>query len=336
MIAGGNAAFIYGLGTKIKKELNPGYSEIRIFTWRCQKSINIVQNSLKMDRNSRLLSYIEVYQTPSSCHQLLHQFKWKNGFRCRRCGCTETIKARAEYHMRCKNCKYDESSTAHTMFHKLKFPITKAFAIVFQVATMKKGMSACEISRQHTINKETAWFFRRKIQTAMMAEFANQDRFKENCNDLFEFIRDSGKSFNKKSLKSEKESIRHRKASKLPIEKKPNATVSMAPCRRSKRIKFASLKFKMLRAEKRGQRLLHFVNLMDTRIDSIWKEFRIYNLKSWLIGIHHRVSLEHIRHYFTEFIYRLKNRMIIQSLPMKILQRFVYHGRMPYLALIAA
>ncbi|MFO0386788.1 MAG: IS1595 family transposase [Flavobacteriales bacterium] len=51
----------------------------------------------------------------------------------------------------------------------MKFPLPVAFTMVCQLTTMKKGMSTLEISRQHGIHQETAWFFKRKVQQAMSA-----------------------------------------------------------------------------------------------------------------------------------------------------------------------
>jgi hypothetical protein len=63
---------------------------------------------------------------------------------------------------------YDESARAHTLFHKRKFPIESAFAIVYILSTVKKGMASCKIARQFDIHQETAWFFfRRKVQEAV-------------------------------------------------------------------------------------------------------------------------------------------------------------------------
>jgi transposase-like protein len=48
----------------------------------------------------------------------------------------------------------------------LKFPIQKAFGMVYMLTSMRKGMSSCELARQFGVHQETAWFFRRKVQKA--------------------------------------------------------------------------------------------------------------------------------------------------------------------------
>ncbi len=47
----------------------------------------------------------------------------------------------------------------------------------------------------------------------------------------------------------------------------------------------------------------------------------IMNCKSWLRGIHHSISAQHIQKYFDEFCFRFNRRNHIQSLPEILLKR---------------
>lgn len=116
---------------------------------------------------STALEFGYAFDTEEKCFSHLCKLKWDNGFTCRKCANNEFIKGRTWYYRRCRSCKYDESCTAHTLFHKLKFPVTRAFMIIHHISTLKKGLSTCEISRQFHVHQETAWFFKRKIQQAM-------------------------------------------------------------------------------------------------------------------------------------------------------------------------
>lgn len=42
--------------------------------------------------------------------------------------------------------------------------------MVYQLGTMKKGRSTCELRRQHGIHQEAAWIFKQKVQLAMQFE----------------------------------------------------------------------------------------------------------------------------------------------------------------------
>jgi len=55
----------------------------------------------------------------------------------------------------------------HTLFHKVKFSILKAFHIVYYVSTNKKGISSTELSRKLGLGQKTCWFFKQKVMNGM-------------------------------------------------------------------------------------------------------------------------------------------------------------------------
>jgi hypothetical protein len=68
---------------------------------------------------------------------------------------------------RYKACKYDESVTAHTLFHKLKFPLEKVFELLFLISASKKGISTNQLSEELEPDYEACLNFRRKAQKAI-------------------------------------------------------------------------------------------------------------------------------------------------------------------------
>ena len=50
----------------------------------------------------------------------------------------------------------------------MKFPVLKAFEIIFLLSNRKKGMSALEITRTYGVNPDTASLIRKKTQQAML------------------------------------------------------------------------------------------------------------------------------------------------------------------------
>lgn len=64
-------------------------------------------------------------------------------------------------------CGFDESTTAFTLFHKLKFDIDKAFDMLYEIATSKKGASSVWLAERFGVQQNTAWLFRQKVQKAM-------------------------------------------------------------------------------------------------------------------------------------------------------------------------
>ena len=104
------------------------------------------------------------------CKQYLFDLTWKNGYQCRRCGCTKSHKGKTRFHLRCQRCCYDESVTANTVFHKLKIPLLKAFGMSLRIAVKKKGMSTTELAREFSINQKSSWLFKRKCSRKSRAK----------------------------------------------------------------------------------------------------------------------------------------------------------------------
>jgi hypothetical protein len=120
-----------------------------------------------MTQYSILTAFIKQFHDSRSCHAYLSEQKWGRGYLCRKCGHEASEKGKKALHRRCQKCLYDESPTAHTIFHKLKFPIEHAFAMVYLLSNKRKGLSSCELARQFGVHQETAWFFKRRVQRAL-------------------------------------------------------------------------------------------------------------------------------------------------------------------------
>ncbi len=117
--------------------------------------------------------FYQHFQTDSDCIEYLASLKWADGYTCKKCGHTHFMKGKQPFSRRCKSCKYDESATSHTLFHKLKFSIQSAFDMAFQICTQKKSVSSLSLSEEIGVHYETALNFRRKLQKAMESSCAH-------------------------------------------------------------------------------------------------------------------------------------------------------------------
>ncbi|MDR3189278.1 MAG: IS1595 family transposase, partial [Prevotellaceae bacterium] len=107
------------------------------------------------------------FASDNQCLAYLAAEKWKNGYACPKCGHTHYCAGGTQYSRQCTRCKHTDSPTAGTLFHKVKFPLLKAFYIVYFVATSKKGISSTELSRKLGLRQKTCWYFKRKVMKAM-------------------------------------------------------------------------------------------------------------------------------------------------------------------------
>jgi hypothetical protein len=117
----------------------------------------------------KILNYdIEsLFNDDELCLELLAKIKWGDEFVCKTCGNDNYCKGKNPYSRRCTRCKHDESATAHTIFHNLKFPISKAFYIVCKICYEKEKVSSYEFARKLSIRQMTCWKFKDKLSNAI-------------------------------------------------------------------------------------------------------------------------------------------------------------------------
>ncbi len=111
--------------------------------------------------------FTERFTTKQDRYEFLSDLKWGDGYSCKRCNSTAYIKGKQPASRRCSKCGYDESTTADTLFHKLKFDILKAFGMLYEITTSKKGANSIWLAERSGLNQKTTWLFRRKVQSAM-------------------------------------------------------------------------------------------------------------------------------------------------------------------------
>ncbi|NME68290.1 transposase, partial [Flammeovirga aprica] len=114
-------------------------------------------------------TFYSTFQKEEDCLEYLSTLKWSDHYKCRKCEHTKYMKGKKLHSRRCQKCKYDESVTAHTLFHKLKFSILTAFEFIFKVSCDKKGMSTLTLSEKLSLSYQSCLNFRRKVQYAMQS-----------------------------------------------------------------------------------------------------------------------------------------------------------------------
>ena len=114
-----------------------------------------------------IIEFLQEFSNDETCKKYLSDIKWKDGFICKNCNHTGWCKTKKPYVRKCNKCKHKESVTAGTLFHKVKFPLYKAFFIVFIMSTSKKSWSSEEFSRKLSLRQKTCWLFQHKVREAM-------------------------------------------------------------------------------------------------------------------------------------------------------------------------
>lgn len=260
----------------------------------------------------------EKFSTEEACLTYLAELKWRAGYSCPKCGNNTYCKGRTRVFRKCKKCYFDESPTSGTLFHKIKFPLVKAFEIIYWITETKKGMSTNEIANHFGIHQTSAWRFKKKVQLAMAEKTSDK---------LYGYIEVDEFVVGSKEKKAQGRSLGKKHIAMVGIEtmttKKGEKGIRRAFCQRIEG--YSSSDFKPFFEERinknssiKTDKWTGYKPLKkDWNIRSVYsktgKNFKelhcfILNLKGWMRGIHHSCCNWHFQDYLNEFCFRFNNR----------------------------
>ena len=104
-----------------------------------------------------------LYPDTLACYRFLENLKWEKGFHCRKCKNEKYFDGSQKFSRRCTRCGYNESITAYTIFHSIKFPIERAFYIAYLTVAGKKDYTLDALAGQLDLRMNTVWSFKHKV-----------------------------------------------------------------------------------------------------------------------------------------------------------------------------
>ena len=112
-------------------------------------------------------AFREAFGAEEQCRSALSRLRWPDGFVCPACGHRGHCVLAGRSLYQCYRCKKQTSSTAGTIFHATKLPLTLWFAAVHLIVTAKNGISSVELGRRLGVKQPTAWTMKHKIMAVM-------------------------------------------------------------------------------------------------------------------------------------------------------------------------
>lgn len=114
-----------------------------------------------------LMDVSSMFPTDEKCRELLVRLRWPDGPECPRCN-KKAVELETEKQLfYCKDCDYQFSVTAGTVFNDSHLSLEKWFVTTLLLCEAKKGISACQIQRTVGVSYKTAWYLCHRIRAAM-------------------------------------------------------------------------------------------------------------------------------------------------------------------------
>jgi hypothetical protein len=278
-----------------------------------------------------ILEFSKRFTCDEDCLDYLGELKWDKGFSCRRCKHVKYCATSRYGERRCTKCRTVESPTAHTLFHKVKFPLLKAFYIIFYLSTSTKGMSTYELGRKLGMSQSVVWRFKRKIMLAMKSSGNYPIDGEVEVDETV--IGGKVKEKRGRSQTTKKQVI-------IAIQKHPRGGISRAyaqviqnagtkqllPFIQShidKNARITTDKWRGYAPIARGTTYnISQIESGQGRNFPLLHRF-IMGLKSWLRGIHHRV--QYLQAYLDEYTYRFNRHLFKNILFHNLIKRVMDH-----------
>ena len=260
----------------------------------------------------------ERFANEEACRQSLHQLRWPQGLQCPRCGSGEAWSTKRGL-QRCKQCDFQISVTAGTIFQDTRKPLLQWFRAIWYVTNQKHGVSALGLQRFLGLGSyHTAWVWLHKLRRAMvrpgrdrlhgLVEVDETDVGGEHSGKrgrgaqgkelVVIAVEDKGEALGRirMHLAADASAASLTRAVQECVE--PGSTVRTDGWRGYNRLKTEGYAHKVVRAESVvGDNLLPLAH----RVASL--------LKRWILGTHRgAVRPSHLAYYLDEFTFRFNRR----------------------------
>ena len=285
-----------------------------------------------------LPEFQRLFPDDAACAAYLERARWSDGFICLRC---ETVGEPYRYSARpgvlcCRACRRETRLTAGTVMERTHTPLSVWFWAAYLVASQTPGISAIQFQRQLGLSRyETAFQILHKLRAGMVRP--DQDQIGGKPDEHVEAdetwiggrTRGEGRGVHHKSLVAAAVEVRQRKPGTKLNPRRSG--------RYAGRVRLAVVPDRSARAlggfvktvVAPGARIItddwsgyagltkhgfNHVAIAERGDPQVAEEFMpivhlvFSNLKTWLRGIHHGVSPQHLQTYLNEFTFRFNRR----------------------------
>lgn len=299
--------------------------------------IDVLQrNDLPFPRS--LPEFQRLFPDEAACAAYLERARWSDGFICYHCKSSgEPYRfANRPGVLRCRHCKRDTSLTAGTVMERTHTSLSVWFWAAYLVASQTPGISAVQFQRQLGLScYETAFQILHKLRAGMVRP--DQDRIGGNPEEVVEAdetyiggrTRGKGRGVHDMVIVACAVEVRQRKHAGSLNKRKTGryagrVRLAVVPDRSAKSLcgfieKAVAPGTSIITDDWSGYAGLTRHNYLHTAVPErgdmqIAETFLpiihlvFSNLKTWLRGIHHGVSEQHLQAYLNEFTFRFNRR----------------------------
>ena len=272
-----------------------------------------------------LIEFNERFGTEKQCREHLFAMRFKNGFKCPKCGHTHGIAIKTRLAMQCSKCGYQQSAMVGTVMNDTKLSIRKWYYAIYLIISSKRGISAKELQRHIHVTYKTAWYINQRIRVAMTS---SDSKYKLDGIVTVDEAFFSGRKDDGMPMKRGRGTNKTKVIAAVSMDK--NGYPQYAKMRVVNNLKAKTVEqfmsdnvtpssiittdgFASYRSQKLKKNYFHsFKNFNKNDDDSNikWLHILISNAKAYISGTFHGLERKNLQSYLSEFCYRFNRRHI--------------------------
>ncbi|MFN3405315.1 MAG: 7TM diverse intracellular signaling domain-containing protein [Cytophagaceae bacterium] len=158
----------------LNKKLNEISKTLDKQNWSLNKELRSDRITLMWGKNISFSEFTRSFPAEDHVLRFIADLKWEDGYSCKKCGSSDWTAGIQFQARKCNSCKYEESVTANTLFHGVKFPLIKALYISLATVINRENISVRQIASEIELREATVWTFRKKTLDKIASATNNQ------------------------------------------------------------------------------------------------------------------------------------------------------------------
>lgn len=135
--------------------------------WHLNRQLESDRLKLMWGKGVDFESFQKIFISEEHVLKFVAEIKWTDQFQCKKCSHQQYVKGAQYMSRKCTKCKYEESATAGTIFHGVRFSLVKALYISLQTVLFRDTFTIKQLSEEISLREATLWSFRKKIMTEL-------------------------------------------------------------------------------------------------------------------------------------------------------------------------
>lgn len=142
--------------------------------WSLSKELQGDRLKLMWGKNISFEEFQKTFPSDEHVHRFISGLKWQDGYSCKKCKGKDWMEGMNFMARKCIQCKYEESVTANTLFHGIKFSFSKALYISLHTVIHRDSVPIRQLADEIELREATVWAFRKKTLERITSSSTNK------------------------------------------------------------------------------------------------------------------------------------------------------------------